>query len=52
MDQLRVLIGVTRISLHKSLQVSWNTTINSATFGLPTSTNGMRTLQTTLRLRF
>ena len=31
---------------------AWNTTINSSTFGLPVSTNGMRTLQTTLRLRF
>lgn len=31
---------------------TWNTTINSSTFGLPASTNAMRTLQTTLRLRF
>jgi len=32
--------------------VSWNTTINNAQFGLPTAANAMRSLQTTLRLRF
>jgi trimeric autotransporter adhesin len=31
---------------------SWNTLIGSAQFGLPTSANGMRSIQTTLRLRF
>jgi hypothetical protein len=31
---------------------SWNTTVNSAQFGLPTTTNAMRNIQTTLRLRF
>ena len=31
---------------------SWNATINSAQFGLPMSANQMRTVQTTLRLRF
>jgi trimeric autotransporter adhesin len=31
---------------------SWNTTVNNAQFGLPTATNAMRSLQTTLRLRF
>ncbi len=31
---------------------AWNSTINSSTFGLPTSTNTLRTVQTTLRLRF
>ncbi|MGH9449188.1 MAG: carboxypeptidase regulatory-like domain-containing protein, partial [Terriglobia bacterium] len=31
---------------------SWNTTINSAQFGLPVAANPMRSLQTTLRLRF
>ena len=31
---------------------SWNTTVNSAQFGLPTAANAMRSLQTTLRLRF
>jgi hypothetical protein len=30
----------------------WNTTVNSAQFGLPVAANPMRTLQTTLRLRF
>jgi hypothetical protein len=31
---------------------SWNTTVNSTQFGLPTTANAMRSLQTTLRLRF
>jgi hypothetical protein len=31
---------------------SWNTTVNSAQFGLPTTANPMRSLQITLRLRF
>ena len=31
---------------------TWNTTINSTTFGLPTSANAMRSLELTLRLRF
>ena len=31
---------------------NWNTTINSAQFGLPVAASAMRSLQTTLRLRF
>jgi hypothetical protein len=31
---------------------TWNTIIGNAQFGLPTRTNAMRSLQTTLRLRF
>lgn len=31
---------------------SWNTTVNSSQFGLPTRANGMRTLQPSLRVRF
>ena len=31
---------------------SWNTTVGSSQFGLPNTANGMRTLQTTLRVRF
>lgn len=31
---------------------AWNTTINSPQFGLPQAANGMRSLQTTVRLRF
>jgi outer membrane receptor protein involved in Fe transport len=31
---------------------SWNTTVNSAQFGLPTTANAMRSLQTILRVRF
>jgi outer membrane receptor protein involved in Fe transport len=30
----------------------WNTTINNRQFGLPTAANAMRSMQTTLRLRF
>jgi trimeric autotransporter adhesin len=30
----------------------WNTTVNSGQFGLPTSANGMRTLQPSVRMRF
>jgi hypothetical protein len=31
---------------------TWNTTLNNAQFGLPVNANNMRSLQTTLRLRF
>ena len=31
---------------------NWNTTVGSAQFGLPTTANAMRSLQTTVRLRF
>jgi hypothetical protein len=31
---------------------SWDTTVNSAQFGLPTTANAMRSVQTTLRVRF
>ncbi len=31
---------------------AWNTTVNSFQFGLPAAANAMRSLQTTLRLRF
>jgi hypothetical protein len=38
--------------LNHATFVSWNTTVNSAQFGLPTATNSMRTLQPSLRVRF
>ncbi len=31
---------------------SWNTIVNNAQFGLPTAANAMRSMQTTLRVRF
>jgi hypothetical protein len=31
---------------------AWNTTVNNAQFGLPAAANAMRSVQTTLRLRF
>ncbi len=39
-------------ALNHVVYSSWNTTVTSAQFGLPTSANAMRSLQTTLRLRF
>lgn len=38
--------------LNHAAFTSWNTTVNSAQFGLPLAANAMRSLQTTLRLRF
>ncbi len=39
-------------ALNHVVYSSWNTTVTSAQFGLPTTANAMRSLQTTLRLRF
>ncbi len=39
-------------ALNHVVYSGWNTTVTSAQFGLPTSANAMRSLQTTLRLRF
>jgi hypothetical protein len=39
-------------ALNHVVYSTWNTTVTSAQFGLPTSANAMRSLQTTLRLRF
>ena len=38
--------------LNHATFTSWNTTINSTQFGLPASANSMRSLQTTLNMRF
>jgi len=38
--------------LNNAVFTGWITTINSAQFGLPASANAMRSLQTTVRLRF
>jgi hypothetical protein len=38
--------------LNHATFTSWYTTITSAQFGLPAAANGMRSMQTTLRLRF
>ena len=38
--------------LNHVVYTAWNTTVNNVQFGLPTGANGMRTLQTTLRMRF
>jgi hypothetical protein len=38
--------------LNHPVFTDWNTTINSTQFGLPLTTNPMRSLETTLRLRF
>jgi hypothetical protein len=39
-------------ALNHVTYTEWNTTINSTQFGLPAAANDMRSLQTTLRLRF
>jgi trimeric autotransporter adhesin len=39
-------------TLNHAVYSGWITTINSAQFGLPASANPMRSLQTTIRLRF
>ena len=38
--------------LNHAVFSAWNTTVNSTTFGLPATTNPMRSLQLTGRLRF
>jgi trimeric autotransporter adhesin len=44
-------VDLTNVLNHPTFP-SWNTTISSAQFGLPMSANAMRSVQTTLRLRF
>ncbi|MEJ2111709.1 MAG: TonB-dependent receptor [Acidobacteriota bacterium] len=44
-------VDVSNLLNHVSF-TSWNTTLGSARFGLPTSANGMRNVQTTIRWRF
>ncbi len=44
-------IDATNILNHPEF-TNWNTTVNSTQFGLPLAANAMRSLQTTVRLRF
>jgi hypothetical protein len=44
-------VDVTNLLNHAAF-TGWNTTVNNAQFGLPVAANAMRSLQTTLRLRF
>jgi trimeric autotransporter adhesin len=44
-------IDATNVLNHAEF-TAWNTTVNSAQFGLPVAANAMRSLQTTVRLRF
>src|SRR6266516_363866 len=44
-------IDATNVLNHVTFK-SWNTTVNNAQFGLPSSVDPMRSVQTTLRLRF
>ncbi len=39
-------------ALNHVTYTSWNTTVNNAQFGLPIAANAMRSMQTTLRVRF
>jgi len=48
---LDLRIDTTNLMNH-AVFTGWNTTVNSATFGLPASVNAMRSLQATGRLRF
>ena len=38
--------------LNHAVFTGWNTTVNSTQFGLPVAANPMRSLETTLRMRF
>jgi len=38
--------------LNHGVFTSWNTTVNSTQFGLPLAASPMRSLETSLRLRF
>jgi trimeric autotransporter adhesin len=44
-------VTATNVLNHVTFTI-WDTTVNSAQFGLPVAANQMRTMQTTLRLRF
>jgi hypothetical protein len=44
-------IAATNVLNHVTF-TSWDSTINSAQFGLPAAANAMRSMQVTLRLRF
>ncbi len=46
-----VRLDATNVLNHVTFK-SWNTTVNNAQFGLPANTDAMRSIQTTLRLRF
>lgn len=52
-DRLNLDFRLDSVNLLNRVNFSaWNTTINGAQFGLPASANAMRSVQTTLRLRF
>jgi hypothetical protein len=52
-DRLNLDLRVDSINaLNHVTFTAWNTTVNSAQFGLPAAANAMRSVQTTLRLRF
>jgi trimeric autotransporter adhesin len=48
---LDLRVDATNVLNHVTF-TAWNTVINSAQFGLPATANAMRSLQTTLRVRF
>jgi hypothetical protein len=48
---LDIRLDATNLLNHVSF-TSWNSTVNSTTFGLPAAANDMRSLQVTARLRF
>jgi hypothetical protein len=52
-DRISLDLRVDAINvLNHVVYTAWNTTVNNVQFGLPTGANAMRSLQTTLRMRF
>jgi trimeric autotransporter adhesin len=52
-DRYNIDLGVDATNVLNRVTIgSWNTTINNVQFGLPSRVDPMRTIQTTLRLRF
>jgi len=52
-DRLNLFLQINAVNaLNHVTFPSWNTAVTSAQFGLPMVANAMRTVQTTLRLRF
>lgn len=52
-DRLNLDLRLDSVNLLNRVNFSnWNTTVNGAQFGLPAAANAMRSIQTTLRVRF
>jgi hypothetical protein len=52
-DRLNLDLRVDSVNpLNRVTFTAWNTTVNNVLFGFPIAANPMRSLQTTMRLRF